>query len=172
MKIIEAMKRIKEHKVKVADLQDKIAKNCANLSHETPVYGPDTRDKITAWLQSCTDLSQENVRLLCAIQKTNMNTPVTVELGGIRVTKTIAEWVWRRREYAALDMLTWGKLTDRGLREGHLPSSVQGQQVEVKIQRHYDPELRDKSVALYRDEPGRIDAALEIINAVTDLMED
>ena len=38
MKLIEAMKRIKELTVKAADLQQKVSVTCANLDIETPVY--------------------------------------------------------------------------------------------------------------------------------------
>jgi hypothetical protein len=170
MKIIEAMKRIKQNKEKVADLQNKIGSVCANLSHETPIYGAETRNKVAEWAQSCDDISQENIRLLCAIQRTNLATSVSIDLGEKAVTKTIAEWVWRRREYANTDMQTWAKLNDRGLKEGFMQSST-GTPMEVKIVRHFDPEKRDFKVAMYRAEPHQIDAALEVVNATTDLLE-
>lgn len=170
MKIIEAMKRIKANKEKIVDLQAKIAQFCANLNFETPTYGAETPNKIREWLQSCNDLTQENVRLLCAIQRTNMTTPVTIAMGEKSVTKSIAEWVWRRREYAAIDLNTWAKLTDRSLKEGTGQNSS-GTPVEVKIIRHFDPEQRDKKMSEFKSEPHEIDAALEVVNAVTDLAE-
>lgn len=170
MKLIEAMKRVKANKDKVADLQAKIGQYCANLNFETMTYGSETPDKIKEWLQSCDDTSQENVRLLVAIQRTNLATSVAITLGEVSVTKTIAEWIWRRREYAALDQATWSKLGDRSLREGQTTNST-GEKVDVRIVRHFDPVLRDKMVAMYRAEPGEIDAALEVVNAVTDLIE-
>ena len=169
MKIIEAMKKVKSNKEKIVDLQAKIANTCANLSHETPMYGNDTKLKINEWLQSCEDISQDNVSLLVAIQRTNLATNVTIDIGGKSVTKTISEWVWRRREYAKLDLDTYSKLTDRGLREGQMQSST-GTPIDVKIQRHYDPVLKDTKMAMYRDEPHCIDSALEVINATTDLI--
>lgn len=170
MKLIEAMKRVKMNKEKVTDLQNKIATHCANLSHESPVYGSETGTKVKEWLQSCTDLSQENVRLLVAIQRTNLQTKVTVELSGEAVTKSIAEWVWRRREYAKQDAMTWSKLTDRNLREGMMQTST-GTPFEVKLVRHYDPSVRDAMAAMYLSEPHLIDATLEVVNATTDLIE-
>ena len=170
MKLIEAMKRVKANKEKIADLQAKIGNHCANLEHETPVYGNETGTRMKEWLQSCTDLSQENARLLVAIQRTNLSTQVPIELSGKSITKSIAEWVWRRREYAKLDETTWSKLTDRGLKEGFMNSST-GQPFQVKIQRHFDPAVRDERIAMYRAEPHAIDAALEIVNATTDLLE-
>lgn len=170
MKIIEAMKRVKQNKEKIADLQAKVAGVSANTSVETPLYGEDTPNLIKGWLYSCTDLSQENARLLVSIARTNLATPVTITLGEKTVTKTIAEWVWRRREYAALDLLTWSKLTDRGLREGSAQTST-GVPLEIKLVRHYDPLQRDAMVAMFKSEPHEIDSALEVVNAVTDLIE-
>ncbi len=170
MKLIESMKKIKANKAKITDLQLKISKTCAHLSHETPEYGAGTADKITEWAQSCEDLTQENIRLLVAIARTNLATSVAIDLGGKKVTKTIAEWVWRRREYAKIDLDTWNKMTDRGLREGTVPSST-GVPLEVKLIRNYSPERRDKKMAEYAAEPGEIDSALEVVNAITDLIE-
>lgn len=168
MKIVEAMKKIKANKEKIADLQAKIAANSANLSFETPLYEA-PKAKIAEWAQSCHDLSKDNCSLLVAIARTNLQTMVTIELGGVQVTKPIAEWIWRRREYAALDLKTWSSMTDRGLKEGTGNSSV-GTEIKVTIQRHYDPELRDKKVAMFKGEAREIDSALEVVNAVTDLI--
>lgn len=170
MKLIEAMKRVKSNKEKITDLQVKIGTYCVNMSFETPTYGPETAAKIREWEQSCTDLTQECVRLLVAIQRTNLATPVTIKMGDKSVTKVIAEWVWRRREYAALDLKTWQFLTDRGLKEGTAKNS-QGTEMQVTIIRHYDPVQRDAMVDMFKYEPHAIDATLEVINAVTDLIE-
>ena len=170
MKLIEAMKRVKANKEKVADLQLKISQVCAHLSHETPAYGTETSNKVSEWAQSCEDVSQENIRLLVAIAKTNLATLVTVKLGDKQVTKSIAEWVWRRREYAKVDLETWSKMTDRNLREGTVQSST-GVPMEIKLVRNYIPEKRDKKMAEYKGEPHEIDSTLEVTNAVTDLIE-
>ncbi len=170
MKIIEAMKRVKSNKEKIADLQAKIGGASANLSFETPLYGAETASRIFEWAQSCDDLTQENIRLLTSIARTNLATPVTITLGEKAVTKSIAEWVWRRREYAKIDLDTWGRMTDRGLKEGSGSTST-GQVMEIKIVRHYDPVRRDKMMAVYKGEPHEIDSSLEVVNAVTDLVE-
>lgn len=170
MKIIEAMKRVKLNDQKLADLRAKITTSAAHLSIEQPTYEMQ-RDRVKEWLQSCEDLTQESVRLLIAIQRTNLATSVTIELGGKSVTKTIAAWVWRRRKFAEQDRLSWAALTDRGLKEG-LTSTPGGGAIELKITRYYEPHKRDEKITLYRDEPHLIDAALEIVNATTDLLED
>lgn len=170
MKVIQAMKQVKANKEKIVDLQQKIKANAANLSFETPVYGDNAEAQLREWLQSCTDTVKENIRLLTAISKTNHATQVTIELGDNQVTKTVAEWVWRRREYAGIDQATWHCLSDRGLKEGNLPTTT-GAPMEVKIIRHYDPALRDKMVAMFGSEVHKIDGALEVSNAITDLIE-
>lgn len=170
MKIIEAMKRVKMNKEKVADLRRRIATASAHLSIETPAYADPTA-QIKEWLQSCTDLSQESVKLLVAIQKTNLSTPVTISLNGQNITKPIAEWVWRRREYAKADMETWAQLTDRGLKPTLVQQSTGTDPLKVELVRNYDPATRDDRLALYRAEPHVIDSALEIVNATTDLVE-
>jgi hypothetical protein len=169
MKLIEAMKKIKGNRQKIADLQEKIAKNCAQLSHETSPYD-DPKSKVREWAQACDDLSRETVELLTRISRTNLATNVTVEISGKPVVKPIAEWIWRRREFAMIDLKTWRHMNDRGLKEGQMQSST-GQPIDVKIVRNYDTELRDKKMDEYSSEPRDIDSALEIANAITDLLD-
>lgn len=173
MKIIEAMKKVKANKEAIRDLQAKIALNSALLSPiETSPYGDKVAvtAKIQEWVQGCYDRGQENVRLLVAISRTNMQTMVPIHIGGRTVTRSMAEWVWRRREYAALDLITWKSMTDRNLKEGNINTSP-GTVTKVEIQRHYDATQRDTKIAEYTSEAHEIDAALEVINAVTDLIE-
>ena len=169
MKLIEAMKRVKGNRQKIADLQEKISKNCAHLSHETSPYA-DPKAKVREWAQACDDLSRETVELLTKISKTNLVTMVTIEIGGKHVTKPIAEWIWRRRELAVIDLKTWRSMNDRGLKEGQMQSST-GQPIDVKIVRNYDVETRDRKIDEYSSEPREIDSALEIANAITDLID-
>jgi hypothetical protein len=169
VKIIEAMRRVKANKEKIADLQKRISKVSAHLDFETPEYGADTPARITEWAQSCHDTIQENIRLLTAIARTNLGTSTAITLGGTTVTKTLAEWIWRRREYAALDLITWQGMNDRGLKEGvmNFPSG----QMQVRLIRNYDVTIRDNKIAEYKNEAHEIDSTLEVVNAVTDLIE-
>jgi hypothetical protein len=170
MKIIEAMKKVKANREKVADLQEKIKNNCAHLSHETSPYGDKVADKVQEWAQSCFDLNRESVELLTRISKTNSETFVDIEINGKMVNKSISEWIWRRREFAALDQRTWSRMTDRGLQEGSMKTST-GDPMEVKIVRNYDAQVRDDKLEEYAAELSAIDPALEIVNAITDLVE-
>lgn len=166
------MKRIKENKEKITDLQKKIGQYHVNMSYETPVYGAETPEKISGWLQSCHDITLDNVKLLTQIQKTNLATSVTITLGERAISKTIAEWVWRRREYAKIDFTTWSQLNDRGLKDMLTPATVQGAEpTKISVVRHYNPTQRDVHLEMYRSEAHKIDAALEVVNAVTELVE-
>jgi len=169
MKIIEAMKTIKEFQMKADDLRKKIAAHCADLDFETPVY-QDQAEQVRQWLQAHTDLNKEILKLRVAIQRTNISTEVDMELGGKVVRKTIAEWIHRRRDLAKLDIAAWSMLTDRGLKEGKLPSSTGGTETMVKIRRYYNPLQRDEMLMMYHSEPGVIDRTLEVVNATTDLI--
>lgn len=170
MKLIEAMKKIKDLQKKAEDIRGKVAVHCAHMSFETPVYGDKQRDQVREWLQAHGDILKEILRLRIAIQRTNLQTNVKVILGEVTVEKTIAEWIHRRRDLAKLAEEAWRKLTDKGLKEGKTQTS-QGEIVEVKIVRNYDPRERDQQIEHFRSEPSTIDATLEVTNAITDLIE-
>ena len=170
MKLIESLKQIKDLQRKADDLRVKVSKHSAYLSNETPVY-PNQQNIVEGWIQAHSDILKEILRLRIAIQRTNLSTMVTVKLDDKDVTKSIAEWVHRRRDLAKGEEAMWRMLTDRNLKEGHLPQST-GQPIEVKIVRCYNPLTRDKMLSLYQSEPSTIDAKLEIANALTSLLEE
>jgi hypothetical protein len=169
MKIIEALKQTKDLTRKIADLQVKIAKNSAYPSNEKPVY-ENQKAQVSEWIQSVHDLLKEILRLKIAIQKTNLATEVVIELDGVPVTKTIAEWVIRRRDLAKIEADTWLYLTDRNIRQGTIKQS-NDQLIEVTIVRCFEPAERDRKINSFQSEPTIIDGKLEIINAITDLIE-
>lgn len=168
MKIIEAMKLQKELLVKAEDLRKKVSTYCADQSHETPVYGTEQGEKIKEWIQAHSDVIKQINKLRVAVQRANLETNVTIELGGKSVTKCIAEWIHRRRDLSAMELSIWRGIGDRGLKEGLIRQST-GETYEVKIRRYYDPNERDNAVELYRNEPSIIDRTLEVVNAVTEV---
>ena len=170
MKLIQAMKKLKDLNSKAADLRAKVGQFCADLTLETPTY-PDQRSKVSEWIQSHGDVLKEIARLRVAIQHTNLATSVTIELGGRSVTKSIAEWIHRRRDLAKLEQEIWAKLGDRGLKEQNVQTTPGGPVTEIRIRRYFDPQERDRNLELYRSEPSVIDGALEVVNATTDLIE-
>ena len=169
MKLIEGLKGLKLLEKKTEDLCSLVSTHCARSSLESDRY-PAQAKKIESWIQSHSDTLKEILRLRIAIQRTNLMTDVTIELGGKNVIKTLAEWIHRRRDLAAKELKMWNSLTDRGIKEG-LGNGPSGDPMEFKIVRFYNPEERDNKRELYQSEPMLIDGRLEVVNAVTDLIE-
>jgi hypothetical protein len=172
MKIIEGLKQLKELARKADDIKTKILTHCADLDNAEPVYGTGHADQIKQWFQSHKDLVAQILKLRLRIQRTNLDTPVAIEINGEMVTKSIAEWIHRRKDLAKMELSLWSSLGDRGLKPGavHDPANP-GAAKAVNIRRYYDPKTRDVKVEEFTSEPALIDAALEIKNAVTDLAE-
>ena len=169
MKLIEAMKEIKALKVKAEDLRKKSAQFCSKISFETNTY-PDQAAQVKEWLQGHHDTVKRIAKLQTAIQRTNLATNVSINLGGKEVGHCIAEWILRRRELAELELQAYAGLGDKGIKEGQATQS-DGTKVDVKIVRFYDPSERDERISSFREEPSIIDRTLETVNAVTDLIE-
>lgn len=171
MKIIEALKKIKDLKRKADDIKIKISQYCADLDCETPVY-PDQKRQIAEWLQSHSDIIKEILHLRVSVQRTNVNTMVSIDLGKKSVTKSIAEWIHRRKDLAVEEMNAWSKLKEKHesdtFKTRMTPNSPE---IIVKRRLYFDPIERDNKIEEYRNEPHAIDATLEVINAVTDLIE-
>lgn len=170
MKLIQAMKKLKDLNAKAEDIRVKVAQYCADLTIETPMYA-DQRGKVSEWIQAHGDILKEILSLRVAIQRTNLATSVTIELDGKQVTKSVAEWIHRRRDLAKLDLEIWNKLGDRNLKEQNIQTGPGQPITEVRIRRYFDPVERDRKREIYRTEPSVIDATLEVVNATTDLLE-
>lgn len=175
MKIIEAMKQIKELQEKAEDLRQKAAKYSADYETETPVYGTkeDQRAQVEGWVQAHHDLLKHILFLRVGIQRTNLATQVTIRLANDEtVTQSIAEWIHRRRDLAKAENEMWSGL---GRKESQMRETVTvtstGDRTEQKIRRYYSPQVRDLKRELYITEPNRIDSTLEIANATTELIE-
>lgn len=173
MMLIEAMKLQKDLAVKAADIRKKITQYCANYDFETEPYGPTQKEQIAQWVQAHRDLVAEILKLRVSIQYTNLMTWVTMQIGNVSVSHTIAGWIHRRRELAEMDALGIKALNDRELREGtSLPATQPGSDPKlVKIRRYYDLSERDRLIEEFRSEPGIIDRTLEVINATTTLID-
>lgn len=173
MKIIEGLKKIKDLQRKAEDLRTKIGKYCADLDNETPAYEtPEKqREQISAWLQAHSDILKEILNLRITIQKTNLETQVTIEIRDEKhVTKSIAEWIHRRKELAGLEAQAWEGLTHKALRPINYRKEGNDTVLVANVRKYFDQQTRDLMVENFTSEPSRIDAALEIINATTNLL--
>ena len=169
MKLIEALKQIKALEVKASDLKKKISTFCADMTLETPTY-PDQKAQVDSWLQAVRDTVFEIERLYVAIQRTNLATNITIEVGSKSVTKSIAAWIVRRRKLVVCERESWAVLSDKGMKEA-VGQNSSGGVMEIKIRRYYEPALRDRMIAELTEEPTLIAGRLEIANATTDLLE-
>lgn len=169
MKLIEALKKTKDLARKADDLKRLVKDHCAITSLEKEKY-PNQTQKVDGWIQAHSDILKEILRLRIAIQKTNLETTVSIELNGKAVEKSIAEWIHRRRDLANSEREIWSMLTDRGIKEGYMQGSTEDG-VKVEIRRFFNPSERDEKIDEFSSEPSIIDSRLEVVNAITDLIE-
>ena len=173
MKIIEAMKQIKDLQEKAQDLRDKVAKYCGDIDIETPTYGTeqDQREQVATWVQAHRDVLQEILKLRLAIQRTNLATQVSIELNGKTVTKPIAGWIHRRKDLAGLERDLYVRATTKAsqLQNGQL-RTTSGELRDVHPRRYFDQAEFDAATEALRSEPMKINATLEVVNAVTDVI--
>lgn len=168
MKIIEALKKIKDLLRKSEDIRGLISNNCAKMSYEADSYD-NQRGKIDGWLHAHHDIVLEVETLRERISRTNLETKVTIDIGGKEITKCIHNWISRRRDLSQLDLRAWHGLTDKGLADQRVRSTA-GEAAEYKVIRFYDPDEKDKKMDMYKSEKLIIDAKLEVVNATTDLI--
>ena len=169
MKIIEGMKKVKDLSAKIADLHKKIATYCVDMDFENPTYD-NQAEVVAGWQQSVHDMLKEILAIRIAIQQTNLITDVPIEMeSGQKVLHSIAEWILRRRELSKIELQSWACLSDRGLRDGAINQSA-GVAREIRVRRYFSPAEKDKMMREFTFESSRIDAALEVINATTDLV--
>jgi len=169
MKIIEALKELKTNAKKIDDTIKRIQLNSARKSYETSPY-TDPSAQVKDWLNSVGGLVQRNGQLTLAIAKTNAATQVTIEIQGKQVTKSITEWIFRRRVGVQEETKAFLALTNRGLKDEQI-KQTDGSVLESKVVLHYDQKMRDEILDALTMEPTLIDTRLEIVNATTDLME-
>lgn len=171
MKLIQAMKKLKDLAVKAEDLRAKVRDNCADMDFMKPAY-EDQRATVDGWIQAHSDILKEMMRLRVGIQRTNLLTLVSIELNGTHVSHSIAEWIHRRRDLAGFEAGMWMSLTDRSLKDQQTQAVKDAPITVLHVRRYFDPATRDQKVAEFKAEPSVINAALEVANAVTDLIED
>ena len=113
---------------------------------------------------------KENCRWATAKQQArNKTNNRKIEIAG--KSKTIAEWILRRRKLNQWEMLMWKQIRDTLMPTPVKDTSKDGEPRIAQVIRFYDVEERDAKVLELNEECTRIDGALEIINAVTDLIE-
>lgn len=170
MKLIEALKRLKMNRKKVTDLAALIKGNIEHMDGEKTKYS-NPKLHVESWVQSIKDISLENEKLLARIQKTNLETPVSITLpDGKIVTKSISEWICRRREGIDFEELSYRSMRYT-LKDKAESNPVTGELMVNKVVHNFEASVKDQRLMHLSEEPLIIDSALEIVNATTDLME-
>jgi hypothetical protein len=162
MKLIEALRGVSTLKHKQDSIIDKLRDNACLLSTVSPEYGDEQKKMILQWLEDVRVLGQEISSLAIRIQKTNLITMLTIEVKGIEKTRSLAEWILRRRTLRVVELRAWSQLDPRKLVETDT----------VKVIRYYDPQVRDQAVDRLMDEGPIIDAQIELVNGQTELIDD
>lgn len=167
MKIIEALKEVKLLREKCMDLSFKINNNSAHRDDAKTEY-EDPKSQIQSWQTQIHQATARMEELLLRISYTNLKTQVAVKIGDKTITKSVAAWVYRRRELAILDRKAWAHCTNRNLQ---VTIDRRDNDKVYPVILNYDPQTRDKKVEEYSTEPSLIDSRLETVNATTDLLE-
>jgi hypothetical protein len=176
MVIVEALKEVKHTLRQMEDLRKKIGTHCADLDCMAPTYGSaeEQKKKVSEWLQSHHDLALNLTELKKKIQATNLATQVSIKIGEDTVTRSITEWVIRRREIIDLENLAYSSLTDRNLAEKGLRTMGnldEGKKIaNSRVRFYFDATARDEKIDLLKTEKDSIDKTLEIINATTQII--
>ena len=175
MTIIEGLKKIKLLKQKYQSQTERIANACAELGYENEQFTYGTAEEQQAMvgglIKSCQDIVAEIENISLRISKTNIETPVTIELEGKHITKPIAGWILRRRELSALSAQPYDCLTDRGLQPKAYQVEGSDDTHVANVVRFFDPKKRDEKKEQLKGEPLEIDGRLEVVNATTQLLQ-
>lgn len=170
MKLIEALKALKAFEQKIQDLDGKIRANSAVMDYQELPY-EDPKKQVLSWIDARTGCVKEYSTLSRRIARTNLETDVTIIIESKERTASIFEWILRRRKLNSMDRSLWLHLGDNGLKATPVRQEGKDEPVIAKVVRHYDVERRDRNVDFLNAEPLKIDAALEIVNATTDLLD-
>ncbi len=170
MKIVEGLKKVKMNRKRIDQLHLKVHELFAHMETDEKPHGYDNpKATLEGWVQTIHDLQKDNATILAAVQRTNLETEVTVEVvEGKPVTKTIHDWLYRRREGVDFDYRTF-----YNMRTNLKPITERNDAGDLKVINvvyNFPVEKRDELLATYSEEKVKIDSALEIANATTDLV--
>lgn len=169
MKIIEALKKIKELYKKAEDIRGKVSKYCVKMSFEQDRY-ENQGEQVKSWIQAHRDIILEIESLRERVAKTNLQTEVTIEVGHNKITKSIHSWISRRRDLVGLEMTCWQQLDDKGMNDQKI-RLTNGDVQEITVVRFFDYKDKDAKLNDLREELSQIDGKLEIVNATTDILD-
>lgn len=166
MTIIEGLKRLKVIEKRMAKNAEDITRYASMVSTEKECF-ENQKKEVGSLVQANGDLGKEYLRLKLQIEKTNFS--VTAEIGG--ETYTITELLTIRRKMAARNMATYKALNDSAGtdRLASTPAVQSGKPAYVV--RFYDEKEKNQALLKWQELYDNIDARLEVLNAVTQLVD-
>ena len=173
MKIIEAMKELKLIEKKIVKNTEAIALYSSGFDVEKPAFETEAkqRDEVQSLVQSNEDLLKRYAMLKAAIDKTNLVT--TVSLMG--TDYTIHNLLVLKRKAGELLKKTYMSLntSSADMRKNALISGYnRGDNAKVPVViRYFDEKKRNEKLNNIDNFLSAIDARLEVVNAVTNLVD-
>ena len=174
MKIIEALKelplidkKLEKNRQSLAEYASSVDGGTTGNTLKFPTKEEQTAE-VAALIQSSQDLVSRKAKLRRALAITNAK--VKVSIGGLP-EKSIIEWIEYRQKGAEALRACYSSLSDNAAASKLNTFKFDGTQ-GVRIQRHYDEAVRNKLLEGVFDLPTKIDSTLELINAITDLIEE
>lgn len=174
MMIIEGMKRLRVIKKRMISNIESINKYAAIVSNERPMFGSEDEQKkeVKQIIQSNLDLLKEGLKLKKRVERTNLQ--IVVEMDGEKYT--ISDMLILKREYVQLIVQTYDALnTNQAQMKLNAMSRqhhVAGQQGEsLRIDHMFDEKEKNKELRKWQDLYDNIDSRLEVINAITTLLD-
>ncbi len=174
MKLIEGMKQLKILEKRIVQNTGFINDYAAIVSNERPKFANEQEQKkeIQGLLQANEDLAKQYLGLKKRIEKTNLETIVTIG----KDSYAIFDLLIYRRGLAKLMRGSYMALNDKQAEQrlAQLTSRFAPAQTGEKaphIDKMYDEKERNNALRRWQDLEDEIETRLEVINATTELLE-
>lgn len=171
MKIIEALKELPLIEKKVKKNNEKIREYSSFGSHVGPAF--DTQEQqnkeVDSLIQSNKDLIYRYMKIKHSLNLTNLKTDVTIN----GQTCTIADWIIWKQKTGQMFLSTYANLST-SIGESHIRIHQANLQdgIQIGIVKCYSETFKNTNIDSIQDTIDKIDAALEMVNATTDLIEE
>lgn len=169
MKIIEGLKKLRILEKRMQSNNMDIQKYSAIVSTEKPNFNTEDeqRKEVMSRIQANLDLVHEHLTLKKRLEKTNLETQVTIQ----GKTYTISELLVLRRGLGKHVIQTYTSLNESGATM-RLRNAVKiDGQPAPHVVRMYDERTKNEQLRAWSDFFDEIDSKLEVVNATEDLKE-
>lgn len=172
MKIIEGLKELKLIESKMKKNNEKIEKYSSILDNERPQFESESHQiqEVKNLVQSNKDLQERYLELKAAIERTNLSTKVKID--GQAKEHTIYELIIIKRKLGDLIKQTYTSMnTKQAASRLSSSRSSLGGSIAPKVVPLYDERTKNEALDAHENFMSVIDGRLEVVNAVTDIIE-